>query len=162
MMGDLISRQAAIDAFLTLGFVWDDSLSDVEKEELDYAIHGIIMAYKERIEQLPSAQPDLQPTCNQLATDCISRKAAIDASCKDWCGCKYDDCPHNVKEYKYCDGCDTVVILENLPSAQPELIRCKDCKWWRSDHTCQEHSLVSPMLANDFCSRAEEREGEAE
>jgi hypothetical protein len=25
------------------------------------------------------AQPDLQPTCNQLATDCISRQEAIDA-----------------------------------------------------------------------------------
>jgi len=25
------------------------------------------------------AQPNLQPTCNQLATDCISRQAAIDA-----------------------------------------------------------------------------------
>ena len=57
-MDDLISRQAAIDAFLTLGFVWDDSLSDVEKEELDYAIHGIIMAYKERIEKIPSVQPE--------------------------------------------------------------------------------------------------------
>ena len=38
-------------------------------------------------ENPPSAQPDLQPTCNQLATDCISRQAAIDAlekcmSCK--------------------------------------------------------------------------------
>ena len=62
--------------------------------------------------------------------DLISRQAAIDASCKDWCGCTYDDCPHNVKEYKYCDGCDTVVILENLPSAQPELIRRKDCKYY--------------------------------
>ena len=26
------------------------------------------------------AQPNLQPTCNQLATDCISRQAAIDAA----------------------------------------------------------------------------------
>ena len=58
-MNDLISRKAAVNALLTLGFVWDDSLSDVEKEELNYAIHGIIMAYKERIEQLPSAQPEI-------------------------------------------------------------------------------------------------------
>ena len=57
-VGDMISRQAAIDTLLTLGFVWDDGLSDVEKEELDYAIHGMIMAYKERIDQLPSAQPE--------------------------------------------------------------------------------------------------------
>lgn len=50
---------------------------------------------------------------------------------------------------------DAHEYIDCLPSAQPEIIRCKDCKWWRSDHTCQEHSLVSPMLANDFCSRAE-------
>ena len=52
-------------------------------------------------------------------------------------------------------------IIRDWPSAQPEIIYCKGCKWWRrdSDHTCKEHSLVSPMLANDFCSRGE-RSGE--
>ena len=37
-----------------------------------------------------------------------------------------------------------------------ELIRCKDCKWWRedSDHTCK-HFYTSPRVANDFCSYAE-------
>ncbi len=39
---------------------------------------------------------------------------------------------------------------------KPELIRCKDCKWWRedSDHTCK-HFYTSPRVANDFCSKAE-------
>ena len=37
------------------------------------------------------------------------------------------------------------------------IIRCKDCKHWKHDHTCREHSLVSPMSANEFCSRAERR-----
>ena len=45
-----------------------------------------------------------------------------------------------------------------MPKFVGKLIRCKDCKWWLdSDHTCHEHSLVSPMTANDFCSRAERR-----
>lgn len=35
---------------------------------------------RKAFDKLPSAEPDLQPTCNQLATDCISRQAAIDAS----------------------------------------------------------------------------------
>lgn len=35
------------------------------------------------------------------------------------------------------------------------VVRCKDCKHWRDDHTCREHSLVSPMGANEFCSRGE-------
>ena len=38
------------------------------------------------------------------------------------------------------------------------VIRCKDCKHWKFDHTCKEHSLVSPMMANEFCSRAEREE----
>lgn len=41
---------------------------------------------------------------------------------------------------------------------QPEIIHCRDCKHWREDHTCREHSLVSPMMAYEFCSRAERRE----
>ena len=57
-MNDLISRQDVINALLTIGFVWDDELSEPEKEELDYAIHGFVMAYKEMIEALPSAQPE--------------------------------------------------------------------------------------------------------
>ena len=40
---------------------------------------------------------------------------------------------------------------------QSEVIRCKDCKYWKHDHTCSEHALVSPMCANEFCSRAERR-----
>ena len=40
-------------------------------------------------------------------------------------------------------------------SGMVEVVRCKDCKHWRDDHTCHEHSLVSPMGANEFCSRGE-------
>ena len=43
---------------------------------------------------------------------------------------------------------------------QHEVIWCKDCKYWKHDHTCSEHALVSPMCANDFCSRAERRTDE--
>lgn len=46
---------------------------------------------------------------------------------------------------------------ENINITITDLIRCKDCKHWRFDHTCHEHTLVSPMMANDFCSRAERR-----
>ena len=46
-----------------------------------------------------SAQPDLQPACNQLATDCISRQQAIDAI----------DCINGVEE-----------VLRSLPPVQPE------------------------------------------
>lgn len=39
-----------------------------------------------------------------------------------------------------------------------ELVRCGECKHWKHDHTCREHSLVSPMCANEFCSRGQRKE----
>ena len=54
---------------------------------------------------------NLQPTCNQLATDCVSRQAAIDAVCKAGCGSGF------------CGvECDEVLALRNMPSAQAEII----------------------------------------
>ena len=50
------------------------------------------------------------------------------------------------------------VLREQPTVEQPEIIRCRECKHWREDHTCREHSLVSPMMAYEFCSRAERRE----
>ena len=64
-------------------------------------------------------QPNLQPTCNQLATDCISRQAAIDLTWKDP---SYSDPLNVLTEVR--DG------IKALPSAQPEIVRCKECKWW--------------------------------
>lgn len=50
-------------------------------------------------------------------SDLISRQAAIEALKAH-------------EDYKgYLHG-DFEEILEALPSAQPEVIRCKDCRWW--------------------------------
>ena len=62
---------------------------------------------------------DLQPTCNQLATDSISRQAAIDAI-----QTLIDNTLHNFevhyasekRRYKEC-----LEVIEQLPSAQPTL-----------------------------------------
>ena len=43
----------------------------------------------------------------------------------------------------------------NLPSAQPEIVRCKDCKW-KQGAECVRFADVRPF-ADDFCSRAERR-----
>ena len=59
------------------------------------------------------ATSDLQPTCNQLATDCISRQAEIDAI-EPW---------QNVKGYSEGElNMLRAVLYElrNLPPAQPE------------------------------------------
>ena len=87
----------------------------------------------------------IEALSREPSEDVISRQAAIDLI-NGWfnrIGLNGDIC---------VDG------LRQLPSAQPEIIRCRDCKHWKHDHTCHEHSLVSPMMANEFCSRAERRE----
>lgn len=66
--------------------------------------------------------------------------------------------------------------LEKLPSAEPQIIRCKDCKhWipydWMFSEIWQSKNIADypeddigcdccdmAMKANDFCSRAERRE----
>lgn len=52
--------------------------------------------------------------------------------------------------------------LMDLPTVDAvEVVRCKDCRYWRdTDHTCREHSLVSPMTAKDYCSKGERKDGE--
>lgn len=49
--------------------------------------------------------------------------------------------------------------MEELPSAQPEIIRCKDCKWYNMGEC--EHKL-GLFVANDenYCSYAERRAGD--
>ena len=84
--------------------------------------------------------------------DLIDRQAAIDAITN-------------------CEPGEEVFMLENMPSAQPEIIRCKDCKY--CDKRPGVHDCHNPvfgngfgnypppsMRENDFCSRAERRTDE--
>ena len=97
-------------------------------------------------------------------SDLISRQAAIDAA-RDWyegliCG-----------SFKGLEK-----RLRALPSAEPQIIRCKDCKhWipydWMFSEIWQSKNIADypedeigcnwsdmAMKADDFCSRAERRE----
>lgn len=51
--------------------------------------------------------------------------------------------------------------------AQPEIIHCRDCKHWKTDHPtangyhcCHRIHNIFPMREDDFCSRAERRGNE--
>ena len=53
--------------------------------------------------------------------------------------------------------------IEALPPAQPEIIRCKDCKYYEGVHNIQGHAPCTywksgGVLWNWFCSQAERRE----
>ena len=78
--------------------------------------------------------------------DLISRQAAIEALKRlpTW--------------WAELDPEDAVSAIENLPSAQPEIIRCKDCKHWDGVDTCDV--IDAPVWDNDFCSMAERRSNE--
>ena len=78
------------------------------------------------------------------------------------------------------DDCDVIIqrdieTIKQLPPAEPQIIRCKDCKYWipydwmfsevwqskniedypEDEIGCACGDMV--MKANDFCSRAERR-----
>ena len=62
------------------------------------------------------------------------------------------------------------VITGELPSAQPEIIRCKDCKHWTNnigdsklrDNYCNDeaHGFYYQCSEDDYCSFAERRTDE--
>ena len=105
--------------------------------------------------------------------DLISRQAAIDAA-NDW----LLDC---LKVKKQDRSCGLIRRLEDLPSAQPEIVRCCKCSYWDRDslrHQCNDfrdwNEAECKILAerdpydeinryteaDDYCSRAERKHDE--
>ena len=56
------------------------------------------------------------------------------------------------------EGKDVFARIRKLPSAQPDIIQCKDCKYWDGVDTCDV--INAPVWDNDFCSMAERRSDE--
>ena len=130
-----------------------EALDCVEKE---YAIkviqemkHPLAMVTVKAIQKIRNSNT-CENTCDfkrmSHAKDTIYRQDAIDALDR-----RFDDVPMEL----------TIEILqlrrdlrERIPSAQPEIIRCKDCCHYPSEYA------DCPMIGwarneNDFCSRAE-------
>lgn len=79
--------------------------------------------------------------------DLISRQAAIDAINSHF--------GFNIEE-EY--GSAVQEVINSLPSAQPEIIWCKDCKW-KQGIECGMFAEIYPR-SDDFCSRGEKRTDE--
>ena len=101
-MDDTISRQATIDAI-------DKRFDNVPMEQT-----AEILKLRKDLRELPSAQPNVPDT---NVGDMISRQAAIDVlrTCYDTEAITYT----NGKEY--IDYDQALDLMENLPSAQPEI-----------------------------------------
>ena len=85
--------------------------------------------------------------------DLISRQAAIDAlrTCYDTETITMDNGD------EYINYGDAVGEIEQLPSAQPEIVRCKDCGHYRHG-LCMKASMCVNKSENGFCDWAEKRE----
>ena len=197
-MSDLIYRQAAIDAHYEYcnkhpdaGFpVWSlkilENLPSAQSEthekrtethacdlisrqaviEINRSYHGQMpnevnhRIWKE-INELPSAQSEKRTDkCTEThSCDCISRQAAIDALKE-----AFNPSITNFVKAK--------IAIDKLPSAQPEIIHCRDCKHWREGAVymyCDKLFGMGVLDAydymtdeDDYCSRAERRTDEKE
>ena len=89
---------------------------------------------------------DSQGLAKELVNDCISRRAAIDIvrfECGEW------------------EGLAKTIIkrFEQLPSTQPEIIYCGECKHMMPNGKCRQFadSTIRPS-ASDFCSAGERKD----
>lgn len=85
-----------------------------------------------------------------MSDDLISRQAAIEAI-DDW-WITVDDNRHPVD------------VIKALPTAQPEIIRCKDCRYANECHKSVQYTRNEPnamtigYLPIEWCSRGKRRE----
>ena len=126
-MSDLISRREAIDEIKAL-YEWHDTVT--EDRTIDH------------LKRLPSAQPTLQPTCNKLATDTISRKAAI-SELMEWVEKEKNKSWSPFKGLFHWTGIKA--MLECLPPAQPEIEERKE----ESAQNVPKEDLISRKAAID-------------
>lgn len=149
--GDMSSRQAAFDEILHI-------FKQFRHDPIDH---------KRDIEALPSAQPETEERTAEPAQkvpngDLVSRKAAIDALNE------YFARIGKLKRRGLTEGekairLGTLGAIKILPSAQPEIIRCKDCKysehWYRDKRRCfLWHETGIDVFEDGFCNYAERRD----
>ena len=109
-------------------------------------------------------EKELSTNLASLGTDCISRQDALEAFGLSEKTRKYGG-DHS--------GYDTMMMyeiqdtIENLPTIQTEIVRCKDCQYWnKGSCECPEHAVNCQDYyvgdieteAEYFCGYAERRE----
>lgn len=88
----------------------------------------------------------------EVGTDCISRRAAIDALKGCYCGGE-DSCGE-----PWIYESHAIKAIKQLPPIQSEIIRCRECKFASGDSRICMKFGHSPIGELDFCSFAERRE----
>lgn len=138
--GEPMSRLINLDAAVDVVAKWFENMG----------LNGDICL--DGLRSLPSEQPEVAKDINALINGFISRLAAINAI-------ENTDC--ELPPYAWDELTDAIM---SVPSAQPEIIYCKDCKHVGTDATyclvCGREGMgLKPyhVYHDDFCSYAERR-----
>lgn len=122
-------------------------------EEYDRLHVGEPGRARKLIEDAPSAQPE---PCGEM----VSREVVVKFF-DDWMSALDINCHHqSVADLRIIKG-----DIKNLPSAQSEIIRCKDCRYWKKYGYINGKPEFLPKCGfnqiytskDDFCSRAERK-----
>ena len=151
---DTISRQAAIRWVKT-------ECNPYGKPTLDFESGKKVI---EHLKQMPPAQPETHDKRTKThSCDCISRQDAIDAILAVTGNSSVRELYEHVQEHELSDmwsgGVNAAIdIIIAVPSAQPEIIRCKDCVHYYTGFP-YDRCLITDKYAeeDDFCSWAERR-----
>ena len=179
-MSDLISKQAVIDTEgldeqirceMCRNPMHTDRGCDGNCKYDEKLYEKIIQILDERIKPLPSAHPETyKEKLNEIAS-ALSEKFAYMNTCLNerdiilgYLGVK-----RSCETHCNTDCTNTKCESHPLSFVQPEIIRCKDCKWseeyvpmCKTYYFCREQGLYG-KTEEDFCSHAERREeGERE
>ena len=163
-MADLIDREATLAA-----------IEQRARDEVADVNHYYLMGFQdaaETVENMPKAE---------LATDLISRQAAIDIERRATVDTNPEHFESHQKFVEFMDnaeissfgrwqwsnGFNTALTavgidLERLPTAQPEIIQCRECVYGKQDDdgywSCGDLGFVMGDLdGSGFCSNAERR-----
>ena len=169
-MDELISKKAVIEAIEKARANVGHNL----ERSIGKSIIEILDDVGEDVGKLPSA---LGTNLAEVGTDCISRQAAIDIERN----ATVDTNPSHFEahqkftqfmddaeissfgRWQWSNGFNTALTavgidLKKLPPAQPEIIRCRECKFASGDSRICMKFDHSPIGELDFCSFAERRE----
>ena len=129
-------------------------------DKYHYSIATNTMEYDRELRQLLFANSNVCDVSDINVGELISKRQAIDASIEavnSW----NKSC--SIGQQKRIEN-----YINKLPSAQPEIIRCKDCKYWVPGYITDNDDFIPPKCkewqqmvghsSDDYCSLAERRE----
>lgn len=160
----LEALNVGIDAIMEqIGVTIHINIRDADEEEVMkmFDKYGLIerILYGKKTEEKGSVTcVNQEKMHDKTSDDIISRRALLKQIAIDSSG----------SEGYYGDEWKFIETIKNMPSAQPELIRCKDCKWYgRADKRrfyrgmdFLQKRINTIVPDKDFCSRAERRTDE--